>query len=351
MNQRSDPLSAARQASFEWLCGDDVITPDGGVRAYAEASPLLETQDDRATMGGFEYSEAAALWLSWACWRQTRGEPSPAVAVRRRVAERLLDELRSDNGLGKADRVYLFDSVLGIHALARHLGSRGDGPRREPVVEAARRVLARFRDANAVVLPAVDDIPGTRWSQRWGPYQLRAAGFLSISARLLEEPSLQAEVDWLTRHAASATPAWGDTQEGGGRAARYVHAWAYEGEGRALLGDDPAAGSVADGLAALQRPDGTLPPWAPDGEGHATPARLDATAQALRVWARVNPSAYAPEITRSLDALIRHQGPDGSLPYETGSRHRNTWVTLFADQAIAWAAMARSGDPITEEWL
>ncbi len=331
MNLETDPLRAARAALFNWLCSSDVLAPGGGVSGYS-------SEDQQ---GPFLYPEAAALWLTWACWRDARGDEAPPAEAQRDVATRLRADLDSGSGpgVGKEGADYLFDSVLALHALARHAAPAGNPSERRALIGLARAVLARFRDADAVVIAERGRLSTQRWSRRWGPYQVRAAAYLATTARLLDDSVLRGDAVWAATQARMATP-FLEKRRGNERGARYVHAWAYAGEGQFMLGSSEEALRVAEALAALQRGDGGLPPWSVEAPGELSPARLDATAQALRLWLRVAPSKHQPQIRRGLRFLLAQQAADGSLPYEPGSPHRNTWVSLFADQALAWAVAA-----------
>jgi hypothetical protein len=336
VNLTSDPLSTSRDALFTWLCSPDVLAPEGAVKGY--------TSTKRPT--NFLYPEVAALWLTWACWRRARGERAPGREARRRVAQRLLHDLSQGPGLGKDNAVYLFDSALGLHALAKHLDSRGQGPGRQTILDVARLVMARFREVDAVVIPTPGTTLEARWSRRWGPYQLRAAGFLTIAAKLLKDPVLEGDALWaMTQARVSAPLLRAETQ------ARYVHAWAYEGEGLFMAGDVAGTARVADGLAQLQGDEGGLPAWSLTGPDEAPATRLDASAQALRLWLRVDPVRYEAHAERATELLTQNQAADGSLPYEPGSPYRNTWVSLFADQALAWAQKTARDEAIEEEWI
>jgi hypothetical protein len=90
---------------------------------------------------------------------------------------------------------------------------------------------------------------------------------------------------------------------------------------------------VAQLLVTLQRQDGGIPGWT-DG---AHDVRLDSTAQAVRLWSVLDRDGFDHAINRALAFLCQHQSVHGALPYAAHSEDLNTWVTLFTDQATAWA--------------
>ena len=118
----------------------------------------------------------------------------------------------------------------------------------------------------------------------------------------------------------------------------YVHAALYAAEGEILFGalgepwNEARIFAFAHRLAELQRHDGLFPAWS-DGRG----SRLDATAQAVRVFSNLDAHTWAGPIDRALGALARLQDRRGGLPYARESADLNTWVALFSDQATAWA--------------
>ena len=274
---------------------------------------------------GFAYPEAAALWLSWASWRREGGAPREEATGR--IAARLLADLESRGGVGRGDRVYLFDTCVALDALAR---VRGDLDRDLPRdrIAAGFDGLTRFLDADSPVLPPTDGPP--RWSETWGPHLARAAALLLRAARALD-------------HGAAAELAREIRARSGKRGIRsdrrYLHAAVYAAEGELLaraLGE-PASGEsprgVAEQLARVQYPGGGLPPWS-DGSGAP---RSDVTAQAVRLWAAVDPARYIDRQRMALAFLARCQTPTGAVLYERDGGDRNTWSSIFASQAATWA--------------
>jgi len=258
---------------------------------------------------GYDYPEAAVLWLSWAAWR---GEAHTEQA--RRVAARLLEDLTSQGSLGRGGQRYLFDSCLGLHALVR---ADVDLPF-DRIVEG----LARFE---APVQPRA----GARWSERWTGHMDRAAALLLQAAhQRRSEPGVR-----LARR----------LRERASETSDYVHALAYAAEGELLfraLGEPArrAPERFAAQLAELQRADGALPAWIDGREG----PRLDATAQAVRLWALIDRDHYDAPIQAALGVLATWQHRTGGICYDPRG-HVNTWTSIFADQALVWAEGGANG--------
>jgi hypothetical protein len=292
-----------REAAAGWLAA----LPDEAGRVSSWLNP---------DHPGFDYPEAAALWLSWVAWRRPSGPNAASRATVDAVAKRLADLLERDGAVGRGGALYLFDTAVAVDALVRASGARP---------ERWLRGIERFVEAGAPVLPA----PGgdARWSEGWGPHLIKAAGLLAR-----------------TGHRAGSVSAVALAREVRRRAAvdrcGYLHALAYGAEGELMLRSlgEPAGaldpGVVATRLARLQRPDGSLPAWT-DSSG---PARSDTTAQAVRIWTAVDRVGFASRSGAALAFLGRCQGADGGVEYEPGGRDRNCWATVFADQAVAWSS-------------
>lgn len=258
---------------------------------------------------GYAYSEAAGLLVRWLA---QRGLPAPPDVV-----DQLRVQVETDT-VGRDGCVYAFDTAVVLAGLEA-LDSEED----------PRWTRARARLAQA---PAVRPQARPRWSTVAGPHMLKAA--VGVAAR--------ARRGWRTPMLPSLA-AIEVQQEADGRIvtpphpATYVHAHAYATEGllalRAL--GQPAQASI-DGavafLAALQRNDGGLPAWSDGG-----PARADATAQAVRLFVLHDRVGLAEPIARGLAFLERLSDEHGVVRYEADAGDRNTWCTLFAAQARAWA--------------
>ena len=288
-----------REALVDWLGA----LPDeaGRVRSWVNSAHP-----------GLDYPEAAALWLSWVAWRRRTGQRTPAAGTVDAVAARLAGLLDRDGAIGRDGALYLFDTAVAVDALvALSLGR----PRRW------LGGLARFVEARAPVLPE----GGDRWSRRWGPHLLKAAGLLARAGHRAGSVSAVALAREVRRR--TAVDRCG-----------YVHALAYGAEGELMLRSlgEPAGPldpeRVAARLARLQRPDGGMPAWT-DGSG---PARSDATAQAIRIWTAVDRVGFAARSRAALGFLGQVQGPGGGIEYELGGGDRNSWAGVFADQAADW---------------
>ena len=299
-----------RERALAWLTSGQVVDNQGAVRSWVNpAHP------------GFAYPEAAAIWLSWACWRSERSEPGPASDVIERVAARLAEELARGRGCGRSGRAYLFDTCVALHALARALGCGLVDEIPPGALAGASTAIQRFMQAGTVVLPLADERE-TRWSERWGSHLVRAAALLGDAGQRLGEFTLGEMALRIRERCVEPDEP------------RYVHAWLYALESELTLdrASDAVVG-VGERLAGLQTASGALPAWS-DGSG---PERADATAQAVRVWAYLDRERFGEALERARVALASLQQEDGGLAYESGSGDRNTWATAFADQAMAWA--------------
>lgn len=310
----ADALRPDRARAAAWLCSERVVAPGGIVSSWWNPDHP-----------GYAYPEAATLWLAWAAWRRDRGEGGPRPEQVAAVADWLCQRVESAAAIGKRGHLYLFDTCLAANGLARAAGlvSPLQAARVSQAFRRAVDGVHRFLDCDRSLLPA--PARPDRWSQRWGRHLDRGAALLLRAGRLLERE-------------AAVLAARRIRERVGEPPSEYTHALLYAVEGELLFracGEpagpvDPVA--AADGLAALQRPDGSLPAWA-DGSGGP---RSDAAAQAIRVWCLVDRERHAGAAGRAAARLAACQAPAGGVEYAPGSADRNTWVTLFTDQALAW---------------
>ena len=259
---------------------------------------------------GYAYPEAAGLLVRW--WAQ-RGLPAPE-----RVVQRLRHEVES-RAVGRDGHVYAFDTAVvlaGLEALDAD---------EDPRWTSARASLHE--------MPVVSPACPARWSTTRGPHMLKlAVGCAARAGRGWSTPSLT----WLSE--------LGVRQDAQGRLetpphpTSYMHAHAYATEGLmalASLGCKTTASvdGAVEFLRHVQRDDGGLPAWSDGG-----PTRADTTAQAIRLFVLHDRSAHAEAIALGLACLDAMSNPAGAVRYEPESNDWNTWSSLFAAQARAWAA-------------
>ncbi len=302
-----------------WLTAPTLRCPDGQILSWCNpAHP------------GYPYPEATAIWLSWAAWRHETGQRGPERSAVRQTAAWLLREIEERGSLGRGEARYLFDSGLALHALARAARIPGWVEADTARLGALSAGLLRFLEEDSPVLPLPAD--ASRWSHRWSGHLLRAASLVLLAGVWLDHRPTERIAQRVIERVERCDP----------HRPCYLHALAYQAEGELLLAslgqreEHGRALATAEHLALLQRADGLLPAWS--HRPHSR--RCDTTAQALRLWCALDPARYAGRIEAAVAALGRSQDPSGGIPYEPGSRDLNSWVSLFADQALHWAHTA-----------
>lgn len=278
----------------------------------------------------FAYPEAGGLVLRWLADGGRASECADAIAAW--LSRRVLDD-----AIGRAGGRYAFDLGIVVAGLLAHSRARG-----EPTVD---------RDAIAVGLErltlaiangrAIEGDAPPRWSTRFGPHLRKLASCLDLAAARIGPRATQRlrEQLWITTGADAFDP----RAPTPGADATYLHACLYALEGTLLLAvprrDALAIARVteaADWLATLQRPDGAMAAWAADDRGFG-PARADATAQAVRLWAWLDRDRHAGSIARGRAWLARAVVPGEGVRYGDDIGDVNTWATLFTVQALAFA--------------
>lgn len=254
---------------------------------------------------GYPYDECTAIYARLYAWL---GAWVPATRL-----GHVMEGLIAKNGLlGRDETHYVFDTSIALDSLADPI----------PVHGRLMQHLLMGRACDPI------DRPGW-WSQSFGAHQIKALAFLARHGRAKLCRSL---VDGLvddcfdgqrfTIHADSPMT--------------YLHSHCYALEGLMMLDAHPTVLEAGLGwLAEVMEPDGALPAWF---EGPLTDYRQpgDVVAQAVRLWAAVDPRRWASDIERGVARLGVLQHPNGLIRYGTHGEDCNTWVSAFALQALRW---------------
>jgi len=312
---------------------------------------------------GYAYPKAAGLLLALLAQdidtqRLGSGSGSGSVTSQLALCRRIFDSLRGEidasGAVGRSGQGYLFDTGIVVHGLLRYrerlLEGVDEGEQR--IVEAAlerayAHLLQGIRSRRPVSRPSGS---APRWSEAWGCHLLKLALPLTAYARSFSDLRPAAAIRQLIEDLMPLGEGGRFVIHSGSRRT-YTHACCYAAEG--LLAVDPSidlrarprAVATATWLASIQEEDGGLPAWH-DGVCGEGPYPTDVVAQCVRLWAAIDRRRFSVAIARGLGRLSRLQSPSGGLAYAPGSADANTWTTIFAAQAIAWA----EGDR-TAHWL
>lgn len=310
-----------------WLRSEQIVQRDGSVLSWANpAHP------------GFAYPEAAGLMLSHLSLEAPGWDP-----LRERIIARLCRDVLPDGGVGRGATPYAFDSAIVLAGLMAH--ARASQREGDEALNLAQKVadflLLLLRARRAIGGPSGVD-GDHRWSRSYGAHLLKCvialrSWFESSGDLRCIEVCEQLEGDLLESGASGRFPTRAGARE------TYLHAYCYAVEGLLALqqlGGDryaPRLACCASWLASVQRDDGALPSWH-DGERSWGAAHADVAAQAVRIWCRVNPVTFRPQIDRALRFLAALQAPCGGIRYAPASDDINVWATIFAVQAADWAS-------------
>ncbi len=321
------PLLPNLKTMESWLFSHEVLDPSGSVMSWSN----LQNP-------GFNYAEAAALWLLWATGGRGKGRRLRTAGLWSigkvlLVARRLAADIEQAGGAGKDGRIYLFDTALAAIALARVANLVLQGPPLDnghqqradlavfrSAISSASNKVAQLRQAPFPADPGPASGPW-RWSETWTPHLLRVWGLDRLSLLGPLPPGLSESTSAELQY--------------------YSHALAYEAEGRFMLGL-PGVAEIGRRLASSQQHDGAIPAWL-DGRSE-NPSRSDATAQAVRIWLALGDSSFRPNCERALSWLALKQADQGGIFYASDSSDINSWATLFTWQATNWYLTGFDGD-------
>ena len=303
-----------RDALLRWLVSPQVVSPKGEVMSWHGP-------------GAFAYPEAGGLVLRLLCQERIASGCADAIAG---WLARVVDA----DEVGRAGARHTFDLGIVVAGLFAH-GLTRSSTRTRAWADGFDRMHAAIELGQAY-----EGEPSLRWSAQFGPHLRKlafclcqiggAVGNGDVFLHLLRRLWISTGGDDFDPRA--PTP---------GAEATYLHACAYALEGTHVLarwhGNVDRVHEAAAWLARLQRPHGGMPAWA-DGEHGFGPTRADTTAQAVRLWAWIDPRAYESAIAHGLDWLARASTtPGGGVRYGDDCDHQNTWATVFTIQALDFA--------------
>jgi hypothetical protein len=318
-----------------WLRSDEVVASSGAVRSW---------WNDASS--GYDYLEAGGLWLAAAC--SPRSGLSCGEEQRESVARWLAARAAKHGAAGRDGDLYLFDSAVVLNGLVAHARATAS-VEHEGAIESLYRFVADSIARRRAVLPEPAGRE-RRWSTEFGAHQLKTVIALHRFADLTGSARPRALAGQVTD---ALLPLFDGRRfpvfEGAGFS--YLHASLYALEGlahlqsRGLGEHRPVLDAAARWLASEQRSDGGLLSFA-DASSCYGSARADAVAQAIRLWLLLDPEAWAENVDAAFSFLAGLQSQRGGIRYAPGSEDVNTWVSLFALQALEWRLGGAEGSEL-----
>ncbi len=318
---------------------------------------------DGAAAATYVYPEIAGYYLRWLAFRAVRSGGSEELAVSATATQRWLAHWSTLEG--PPTRVHLDGTredwrnralfCFDLAMVLRGVGSATMAGLVTPDDALLRRLdagLARCIGSDGAfdaIVPLADPacLP-VRWSTRRGAFLAKAAaGVLRAATQVPVSPRVVAAAE---QTFAASVAALADAPH------PEVHPLLYACEGILDLPRHAHFHEVLPTVAARHADllefvsgDGLLP------ESIAAPAdgpfRIDVIGQALRVAHLLTMHGLAPldaaALARLRSALERDVAPGGGVPFSRQSprAQRNTWAAMFADQALAYPALARDAKP------
>jgi len=121
----------------------------------------------------------------------------------------------------------------------------------------------------------------------------------------------------------------------------YVHSHCYATEGLCFLHTNgykqysDIIQKSAQWLSEIQNDDGSVDNWY-YRDNVKKEKQGDATAQSIRIWLFKDKVKYKDNINKAISFLKTLQSPEGGLYYNNNSKDVNSWVSMFAAQALYW---------------
>lgn len=312
----------------------------------------------------YVYPEIAGYYLTWLAWRGTRDGPDPGDAERAQGVQRWLAKWLAMPGLPtrvhfdgtsgdwRNHALFCFDLAMVVRGLAAAARAGLLSP--DPVVvDGLCRALSRLVASDGALDACVPSGEGgaipDRWSTRRGPFLAKAAaGILRASAVLAIPPEIHRAAERTYGNALTLLAR---------EPHRETHPLLYAFEGVLDMPRHPrfhdtlpSISAQFDMLLAYASHDAHMPESLCSTSGTG-PARIDVMAQTLRVGYLL--SAHRPQqppdrvgLARLRQSLARHVRPGSGVAFARSVSHTqaNVWATMFADQALAFAAPSREPD-------
>jgi len=275
----------------------------------------------------------------------------------RDAAEYLLRVQSPQGAYADRERLYSFDTAMGIVGMARLAGASGETRYLDSALAAGRWLLGMqrpdgsFRAMSAEGREAAD--PGGFFGDGSCIHAKHAIALLELHA-VTKETHCQEAARRVCAYTITLQEGDGFVWSTPGRDYVFTHAHAYACEGLIHAGSalgEPrfteAATKGIEWLAANQRRDGG---WSSHYERSRSSGRwvldalrdprpCDATSQAARLF-RLAGDEYEAHRRRALRFMLECQSPEGGFSYlrtRLGlSRMQYTWCAQFAAQALAW---------------
>jgi hypothetical protein len=308
----------------QWLQGREVVLGDGAVLSWANFDHP-----------GYPYPEIAGLLLNLLAQ-----DPGSDGDIRRKIATRLWRDVHQDGGIGRSGIRYVFDTSMALSGLIAQRRAAGELPDPALPTRLFDFIAAEIRARRAASTPTSGG--GAHWSTSYGCHLLKTALAITAYGEEYGDARCPALIDQLI---ADLTPLFED-----GRFRihdhddySYLHSNCYALEG--LLAIEAAAPRgwlrplIRRGalwLARIQDECGGIRAGH-NGFSAVGELRGDATAQSIRIWTLVDRAAFAREIAAAAEFLDGLRVDGGGYRYSPNSQDVNTWVTIFATQALTWA--------------
>jgi hypothetical protein len=307
-----------------WLVSPSVVSSDGRVSSWSNPRHP-----------GYPYPEIAGYLLSLLAL-----EGDSTLDIRDRIARRLVGDMSRSGGVGRGGADYVFDSAMALAGLIAHESAGGTLPDARSVDRLFDFVSANLAAGRVGI--GLSTATPDHWSVSYGCHLLKVVIALCAYDERYPASTTRALVDRLVSELTRLYDN-GRFRVNADSSLTYLHSCCYAVEGLLVLqgrhrGEygDLIRGS-ARWLAEIQSSEGGLHA-SHDGRNAFGSLHTDATAQAVRIWSLVDPTAFREHIDRGVGFLAEMATPIGGLRYEPGSDDVNTWATIFGLQAVRWAS-------------
>lgn len=254
-----------------------------------------------------------------------------------------ISSILSKNGsVSREDIEYVFDTGI---CLSGMLSLSKVGLLKENHKKSIEAMAQFIKNSLSKKIPSFKDgkpfIDNSRWSLSYGSLLIKTAISLVEYGKYSNDPEYLSFAENLVNELIDKTFKGNHFSINEFQDWVYSHPHCYATEGLCFLsvnGYSKYSSIIeksAQWLSSVQNKDGSIDSWH-YRDDVIKEKQGDATAQAVRIWLFKDKAKYKKNINKAMTFLKTLQSQEGGLYYNNNSKDVNSWVSMFALQALYW---------------
>ncbi len=328
-------LQSFYESILNWLTDSKISSDDGAV--YSWVNP---------TKPGYIYTEIIGYYIKLFSYLYKKTNDQKFLDRAVISADYLSEHISESGAVSREGADYVFDSavcVSGLIALSKvtELKQKHTGALKKLLDFVYLSLLKKqvaFKNGRGI-----EDL--NKWSLSYGCLLIKNCMALYESYEFFKDEKYKKMAEQIANEITDGAFKDGYFTINNKRNFVYTHPNCYAIEGLLFMSAkgydfDEVIGKSADWLASNQNEDGSMNSWYLR-KGVELCKQGDATAQAARIWCCINKERYMENIKKATIFLNSLQSKEGGLAYNKDykgkvSKDINSWVSIFAVQALLW---------------